>query len=103
MGKKIEYFFSRQGWTVDAGWVCGFKGLHKCNVIFYASFTNKAVLFGVKSTFIVQELYVGFTYNTFGILFVPFFGCVEEQVVVKRVKLFGITQMGFKFFDEVVP
>jgi len=51
-----------------------FEGLHEGNVFFYALFTYEAVLFRVEPSFIVEKFNVRFTYDTFGVLFVPFFG-----------------------------
>lgn len=72
--KKVQYFFSRQGRRVDAGRVGRFKGLHESNFFFYALFADITVLFWVESAFIVKQFNVAFTDDTFGILFVPFFG-----------------------------
>lgn len=76
--KEIQYFFSRQSRAVDAGGMCGFKRLHEGDVIFYALLTDEAVFLRVEPAFVVQQHYVAFTDDAFGVLFVPFFSSREE-------------------------
>ena len=63
--------------------MCRDEGLHESHLGFYRVFADIAVLFVMKSSFVVQQFDVAFTYDAFRILSVPFFGCREEEVIVK--------------------
>ena len=101
--KKVQYLFARQGRSVNAGRMCRFKGLHQSDLFFYTLFADIAVLFRVESSLIIKQSDVGFTDDTFWILFVPSLCSIEQEVEVKSVQFFGISEVGFEFLDEIVP
>jgi len=101
--KEIEYFFGWQSSSVEACRVGRLEGLHQRDLFFYALLTDIAGLFRVESSFIGEQFNVTFTYNAFGVLFIPFFGCREQEIKVKSLYLFRIFEMWFKTFDEIVP
>ena len=80
-----------------------FECLHQGDLLFDTLFTDVAFLLRVESALIGKHLQVAFTYDAFGVLPVPFFSGIEQQIEVKAVYLVGISEMGFELLDEIVP
>jgi len=101
--EKVQYLFGRQCRSVDTGGVCRFKCLHERNFFFYTLFADVAVLFRVESPFIIKQGDVGFTDDTFWVLFVPSLCSIEQEVKIKSVQFFSISEVRFEFLNKVVP
>jgi hypothetical protein len=57
----------------------------------------------VDASLILQQPYIAFADDAFGVLPVPSFGGIQQQVEVERLYLFGILEVRFEKAYKVVP
>ena len=80
-----------------------FECLHQGDLFFDALFTDIAVLIGIESAFIMQHTDIAFTHNSLGVLSLPSFGRIQQQIKVKWFQFISIFEVWFELLDEVVP
>ena len=83
--------------------MCRDERLHERCLFSYRVFADITMFIMMQSSFMFEHCNIGFAYNAFRVLFIPFFSCRKKQLKVERVYIFRIFQVRFETFDEVVP